>query len=232
MQIFNDIRFRKSIEENLNKIPEKSKADFSKIKKLFPLNQIYILGGFVRDSILQVLYNYRFPLNDLDILIDDKTFGYKIKNFPRESLSRFGGLKFKYGNFSIDVFGMENIFFLKDNPKLEKNLENVLKGCDISTSALAYNLEKERFYGCNASKDIFNREVNLTNHNYLEIGPSISRLILHADKMNFKIGEKGGNYIKKNYSEKIDKEILDYLKYKKVEHLFPLIKDKIVSIMK
>jgi hypothetical protein len=230
MEIIHGERFRKSIQDNLKKIPRETGEDFLKINKIFSESQIYVLGGFVRDSILQVLYNYKSPMNDLDILIDDDHFGVKINAFSKKDFSRFGGLKFKYSNFSMDVFGMNNISFLKQNPYLRKNIENVLRGCDISTSALAYDTNKKEIYNIWAMEDILRKEVNLNDQDYLRIGPSISRLILHADKMGFKIGERGIDYIKRNYSSKIDKEILDYLKYKNIEHLFPLIKNFVNSI--
>lgn len=232
MEIISDERFRKSIENNLVKIPPAVRRDFFDIiRNNFPVENIYILGGFVRDSISAVLYNYDFPINDLDLLIDDPEFNPFAEKFQKENLSRFGGFKFKYSGFSMDVFGMDNIFFLKDNLALEKNIENVLKGCDLTTSAFGYNLSSKEIYSVDAMKDIYRKEVNVNDCSYLKAAPTISRLILHADKMNFDIGKSGINYIKKNYSPKLDKEIMDFLKYKEVEHTFPLIKQHINEII-
>jgi len=231
MQIILDERFQKSIKNNLSEIPKEANRDFLKVKKLFPLDRIYILGGFVRDSILRVLYNYNFPINDLDLLIDDTRFDNLIRIFHKENISRFGGLKFKYPGFSMDVFSMNNVFFLKDNPKLDKTLENVLRGCDLSTSALGYNLDTRIIYSVGAMEDIHERRINVINHPYMESAPTISRLILHSDKMGFKIEESGIDYVRKNYLPELDKEIMNFLKYKEVEHLFPLIKKNIESVL-
>ena len=231
MKIIENKKFQKAIEENLNKIPKEAKKDFVRVNELFSKQDINIIGGFVRDSILNILYKYNFPINDLDILIEDLDFEYKIKNFPRNKLSRFGGLKFNYNKFSIDLFSLNNIFFLKNNPKFKKNLENVLKGCDLSTSALGYNLNSGKIYSLKAIEDIYKKEINVNNHAYMESAPTISRLILHSDKMGFKIGKSGIDYIRENYSPELDEKIRDFLNYKKIKHLFPLIENNINKII-
>jgi tRNA nucleotidyltransferase/poly(A) polymerase len=231
MQIILDERFQKSIENNLNNVPKEANMNFMNVKKLFPLDRMYVLGGFVRDSILRVLYNYNFPINDLDLLIDDARFDDVIRIFHKENISRFGGLKFKYPGFSMDVFSMNNVFFLKDKPELDKNLENVLRGCDLSTSALGYNLDTRVIYSVGAMEDIHERRINVINHSYMEAAPTISRLILHSDKMGFKIEESGIDYIRRNYSTQLDKKIIDFLNYKEVGHLFSLIKKNIELIL-
>jgi len=168
------------------------------------------------------LYDYSFPTNDLDILISDWNFDKKVKSLGKMDSPRFGGLKFEYENFSMDVFGLKNIFFLNKNPSLEKSLENVLEGCDISTSAIAYNLENRIFFGRRAMKDISSRKIDLLN-DYLEVGPTIARLILHADKMNFSFGNNALNYLKRNYDEEVFAKVKDWLEYKEKFHLYPLI---------
>jgi len=228
--IFNN-DFNYSIKDNLKRMPSGARVDFAGITHDFSFKDIYVMGGFVRDSILQVLYGYNFPINDLDILIDNSKFVEIAKKYSKENFSRFGGLKFKYPGFSMDVFGMNNIFFLKDKPELEKILDNVLNGCDLSTSALGYNLSSRKIYSVGAIEDIYKKEINVNNHSYMKAGPTISRLILHADKMGFKIGETGIDYIKENYSSKLDNDILEFLKYKEVSHLFSLIKENINKII-
>lgn len=219
--------FKKRIIKNLDSLDEKPKKDFMKIFSLF--NKSYIIGGFVRDSILQELYEYKFPLNDLDILVSDKNFKEKTKNFPNTNKSRFGSLKLKYNNFDIDVMEFSQVYFLKN----KKNLENFLKGCDLSTSSIAYDLEKNKLYNYQAIEDIYKKEINLIQNN-LFISPTICRLILHADKMDFKLGDSAKKYIKKNYSknpEKINKEIKEFVEYKKIQHTLPLIENTIKSMV-
>jgi len=223
--------FKRKIKENIRNMPIEAQKDFNKIKEIFPLNKINILGGFTRDSILQVLYGYNFPVNDLDILVETKDFENQTKSFPQENRSRFGGLKFEYKNFSMDFFGLNQIFYLRDNPNLNKNLENVLKGCDLTTSAIGFNLRNNTFHSVHAFRDIYRKEINVNPHDYLKIAPTISRLILHSDKMNFRVGDSGIKYVKENYSSELDKEIKEFLEYKKVGHLFDFVKGKVNEII-
>jgi len=232
MKLIDNNEFIKSIYNNLERMPPEAKRDFTSINKIFLESDINIMGGFVRDSILEVLYGYNFPINDLDILITDKNFVEKTNYFEKKHFSKLGGLKFKYNNFSIDLFGINQIYFLNENPFLAKNLENVLKGVDISTSAIAYNIGKGEIYDESAMEGIYKKEVNILNPEVVDSGTTITRLIIHADKMNFKIGEIGIKYIKENYSSKAEKEIKDYLKYKEITHLFPLVKKTLGFILK
>lgn len=222
-----DKSFKEKILENLENLGEEPKQDFLKAKNLF--DKTYVVGGFVRDSILDVLYGYNFPLNDLDILIEDKDFSTKKLEFSQENSSRLKGLKLKYRKFEMDLFNLGEVYFLENS---EKNIENYLKGCDLSTSSLAYDLSKDKLYGSLAIKELMNKEINLIKSPYLIFAPTISRLILHADKMDFKIGEGSLSYIRENYSQNLDKEIQNWLDYKKIPHLFPLVKSKIDSILK
>jgi hypothetical protein len=234
MEILNNAKFTDKLLENLEKMDKKPKKDFKKIKKLFPNENLYILGGYVRDSILNELYGYNLPINDLDILAFDDNFQKKISCFNKKDMSRFGGLKLKYQNpeFSIDLFSTGNIFFLNQNPHLEKNLENVLRGVDLTTSAFAYNIGKnEIYYHPFGFKDISKMEINILNTESL-VPSSISRLIIHADKMKFKLGEGGINYIKEKYKPELDKDIRNFLEYKKTSFLFLLVKGEINSMLK
>lgn len=237
MKLINEPRFNMAILKNLEKMDKKPKKDFLKIKRLFPDKSLYILGGYVRDSILNVLNGYNFPINDLDILANDINFTKKIGNFGsssgKKSLSRFGGMKLKYeGGFSIDVFSMNNITYLNENPNLKKNIENVLNGVDLSISAFAYNLEDNQIYSHDfAMEDMHNLEINVLNDDSL-IPSTLSRLIIHSNKTKFKLGQKAISYIKQNYRPEIDKDIFNFLKYKENEFLFPLVKSELSSIAK
>lgn len=238
MEVVNNPNFNENILFNLENLNKKPRKDLFKIINLFSDEKIYILGGFVRDSILNVINGYNFPINDLDILVDDSYFRDKTFNFrgyfDQKSISRFGGMKLKYRNplFSMDIFSMNNILFLNQNPNLEKNLENVLEGVDLTTSAFAYNLDNKEIYGHPlALKSIHNMDVDVLNKNSL-ISSTISRLITHSCKMKFKLGEKAIDYIKEKYNPELDKEIYSFLNYKGEEHLFPLVKSEINSILR
>jgi len=224
--------FKEKIVKNLDSLDEKPKKDFMKIFSVF--DKHYILGGFVRDSVLQILYDYEFPLNDLDILIDDNEFDKKIQKFPQKNKSRFGGLKLKYEGFEIDLFGIKNVKFLDNLSDKEKNLENVLKGCDVSTSSFAYDITNNKIYENGAMRDVNKKEINLKYNNKRKAA-TICRLILHSDKMDFKLGDSAREYIKGNYlenPEKINKEIEEFAEYKNIEHTKDLIYNVIGSITK
>jgi len=127
---------------------------------------------------------------------------------------------------------MSNITYLNENPNIKKDIENVLRGVDLTTSAFAYNLGKDEIYAHPLTlKDINNLEVNVLNDSSL-IPSTLSRLIIHSNKMKFKIGQKAIDYIKQNYKPELDRDIFNFLKYKENEFLFPLVKSELSSIAK
>lgn len=227
MEEIENQKFKKRIIKNLDSLSKDPKKDFQKTYSLF--DKSYIIGGFVRDSILQVMYNYKFPINDLDILIKDKNFNKKAEKFQKQSKSRFGSTKLKYPDFDMDIIEFSHVYFLKDQKN--KNIENFLNGCDLSTSSFVYDIDKNKIYNKQAIDDIRKKEINILNKNTIK-APTICRLILHADKMKFKIGKSGKDYIKSNYSLELESAIRKFLEYKNIKHTYPLIKNKIDSIIK
>ena len=221
--------FNASIQNELKTLKYRRKVD--EIFEIFDKDKIYVIGGFVRDSICNVLYGSKIVPHDLDLLIMDSSFDEKVKVFQNPRFSKFGGLKFQYLGFSVDLFGIENLSFFKKNPTLEKNLENALKGCDISTSAIAYGLEKKEFYGDKAMKDIYQKQIDLLHEDF-EIIPTITRLIVHSQRTKFNLTEKSLNYIKKNYSEKMVGELYQFLRDKGIPFLLPEIKKDLDLILK
>lgn len=229
MKVLVNRNFSDSIVNNLNMIPNSAKKDLELLKSLFP-KETYIVGGFVRDSLLKKICGYDFPINDLDIVIDSANFHKKIVNFQNENRSSLGSLKLKYNDFSTDIMCLHDVYFLGNSKN--KSIENFLEGVDFSTSALAYNLSENKIYDSGALESINKKEINVIGNSLMKSAPTITRLILHSDKMDFKIGERGLQYVKENYSKNLDSEIKDWLDYKEIPHLFPFVKNKINSILK
>ena len=83
-------------------------------------------------------------------------------------------------------------------------------------------------------RDVNKKEINLKYNNKRKAA-TICRLILHSDKMDFKLGDSAREYIKGNYlenPEKINKEIEEFAEYKNIEHTKDLIYNVIGSITK
>lgn len=220
MTSFNSKEFEKSLQCELNSLNKKTKKDYLKILDSFNKNNIYLIGGFVRDSILRILHEYTFPINDLDILVNEEIPKEMSQNFENTSTSNLGGLKIIYPNFSIDLFSMKDSFIIKRNKDLTKKIENFLSCCDFSTSAIAYNVGQNKFYG--NIRDIINKEINIL-YDDLEPGAGVAKLILHSNKMGFSLSERAKNFLKENYNKTNFEKVKDWLKYKNKENLFPLV---------
>ncbi len=229
MEIISDQKITDSILFKLERI--KYEKEHNEIIKLFPLEKIFIWGGFIRDCIVEKEYGLSIQTKDLDLLVDDLSFEKKTNHLERRIFSGKGSLKLTSLNFNIDILNLQEIYFLNQTPPLEKNLENALKGVDFSTSSLAYNLKSGHLYNYRALQDIYKKEINVLN-NYMKVGPTIAKLIIHANKMNFNLGKSAKEYIKNNYSEKIEGDILEYLGIKNQTSFFPTIKEEIGNLLK
>lgn len=228
MKIFNNINFEKEIFNTLN---------YAKLKLWNILEKMgekgtYLLGGAVRDSIVNSLYNKNIKVSDYDFFCKNKTLEELKSIISKEkniSYSRFGNPKLIFDTFEIDLVPYDNtIANLKYN--LTPSLKNILLSSDISTSSIAYSFENKNFISEKGMEGILKKEIDIMNPSSLIA--DLSRLVLHSDKLGFALAEKAQKFISKNYSSNLDKEIINYLNYKHKKEKTNLVLSKLKKIKK
>ncbi|WP_129409480.1 CBS domain-containing protein [Marinitoga lauensis] len=176
---------------------------------------VYVVGGFVRDLLLN-RKNF-----DIDIVVEGdglKYAKYAAKNlrttFVEHSEFHTGSLFFKDG-FRIDVATARTEYYEKpaDLPKVElSTIKKDLYRRDFSINAMAIKLNSEEFgilldfFGC--KKDLDNGIIRiLYNLSFVEDPTRILRAIRFEKRFNFKIENRTlellKDAVKSNYIEKV-----------------------------
>lgn len=190
---------------------------------------LYLIGGAVRDSVVNFLYGKSLDISDYDFFSSSKSSEDLRKifaDYENVLFSRFGNPKFYFDGFEIDLVSFDNTIaenVFHKNP----TIEGVLSSSDINTSSIGYSIFNSDFYSCWAMEGILNSRVDIVNSTSLVA--DLSRLILHSNKLDFNLGEKSLEFISENYCEDLDCEILSYLDYKnkldKADLVLSVLKD-------
>jgi len=237
MKTLQNERFSKAIQQNLEESPfyeyVQRVIDVLKAEKI----KVYFWGGAVRDPIVDVLYGLDYDTRDFDLIVDDSENKINFKKifdgFEGMYYSRHGTPKWKPTNdIEIDVGPFSAATIYKRCPELPVNLETALMSVDITTSAIAYDLEKRTIYSVEALEGIQKREVDVLYEYGEEPAVIMCRLILHGNKLGFEIGQKGRRFIIERYSSDQDGIIKKYLEYKKLEGLSSFVIGKLKRIQK
>lgn len=222
MKILKDERFSGAIQQNLEESPffEYVQRVINALKD----KKVYFWGGAVRDPIVKVLYGLDYETRDFDLTIDDSEkdidFRKIFNGFEGVYYSRHGTPKWKpINSLEIDIGPFSAATIYRRQPKLPKNLETALISVDITTSAIAYDLENKIIYSVEALEGIQRKEVDILYEYGEEPAVIMCRLILHGNKLNFGIGQKGRKFIAERYSSNQDGNVKRYLEYKKLEGL-------------
>lgn len=222
MKILQDERFSRAIQQNLEESPF-----FEYVQRVIDAlkgENVYFWGGAVRDPIVNVLYGLDYETRDFDLTIDDSEkemdFRKIFNGFGGIYYSRHGTPKWKPINgLEVDIGPFSAATIYKRQPKLPRNLETALVSVDITTSAIAYDLEDGLIYSVEALEGIQKKEVDILYEHGEEQAVIMCRLILHGNKLDFEIGQKGRKFITERYSSNQDGNIKRYLEYKKLEGL-------------
>jgi hypothetical protein len=199
------------------------------LERIMQYHDTYFWGGVVRDPIVKSIYgNGNMPEpRDFDILVDDSQgkidFRKLLEGFGDIYQTRFNSSKLRpLDGLEIDVVPFSNSARLLNGEKLPICLETVLTGCEFTSSAVAYGLKDKTIYSNGAMESILAKEIELL---YAYEAPYIlmSRLVLHLRRLNFKIGENARKMIVEKYSPDLDKPILEYLEYKKIQDEFHFV---------
>ncbi len=178
----------------------------------------YLVGGAVRDAIVNAQYNCSLSPTDVDFLVDDSDGKFRLGDAfygPHVTINRFGTIKWRPQNEQeIDISVFSNANALRQGQKKPCSLETFLTSCDFTTSSLAYDLNTRVLYNYRALEDIRKKTVELLFESADEPSVLMARLILHAEKLQFSLGHNAVLFIANSYTPSSDTFIAHYLSYK------------------
>jgi hypothetical protein len=236
MNIIKNQDYSKIVLDNLKKI---SHPFINGIMELsFKDTDYYIWGGFIRDSLTEYFHGIKSKPNDIDYLVDYDAAKYSGLQFKTKFLDYDWQKELKENEiyrvwFCCQPFDFGSIQFNKAiliNPDAPRGLEYNLSCCDLDVCAIAYSPKKDEFYDCGVIDAIKKKEINTLWTLDNKVSSTLSRLILHSEKLDFTLGDKALGYVKENYSPDIDSSIRGYMHYKEKDDLAELVIYKLRTI--
>lgn len=178
----------------------------------------YLVGGIVRDAIVNAQHHCSLSPTDADLLVDDSDGTFQLGNTfygPEITINRFGTIKWRpQKELEIDISVFSNANALRQGHRKPCSLETSLTSCDFTTSSLAYDLNTKTLYNYRALEDIRKKTVDLLFESADEPSVLMTRLILHAEKLQFSLGLNAVSFIANSYTPSSDNLIAHYLSYK------------------
>lgn len=197
--------------QNINKKSFLNHPIFEEIKSLaLELNtEAYVIGGFVRDQLLN-----RSQKKDIDIVVHGNGIEFARKLSVKLGIKKisiyktYGTAMFNYGDTELEFVGARKESYSIDsrNPKVEAgSIEDDQKRRDFTINALAISLNKDTygdlvdpFNGLEDLKDRIIRTPLNPNITFSDDPLRMMRAIRFATQLNFKIDEQSYNAITLN----------------------------------
>lgn len=124
---------------------------------------LFLQGGMVRDSAIQVLTGIKIPMSDLDFVVE----GCPSQEHLRSVLAgfevvqnSFGGFKVKFGDLNIDLWRIENHLGIADSI-LKLGVGGLLGSVTTSMDAIAFDVFNERIIDQGCLNSIARRTIDL-----------------------------------------------------------------------
>ena len=200
-----------SIKERLKQRIEKTLQEEPKLYKLllhvFVYGTAYIVGGFVRDALLNK------QNRDIDIIVEiDKTQLYDIIQEIGCSydINRHGGVKLHLQTLDADIWTIDSNWAFENglvhlNENKKKRLECIAKGCFYNYDSLVVNMHDKSFDIHNYRSFLNNKELDIlmSSSTYKNLNPTVEANVIRAF------------YIKYKYEVSFSSQLKEYI-FKKV----------------
>lgn len=196
-------RFKRRIAEIFQEEP----ALYELLLRVFVYGTAYIVGGFVRDALLNK------PNRDIDIIVEiDKSQLYDIIHEIDCSydINRHGGVKLHLQTLDADIWTIDSnwafengLVHLKESKK--KRLECIAKGCFYNYDSLVVNILDKSFDIHNYCSFMNNKELDIlmSSPTYKNLNPTVEANVIRAF------------YIKYKYKVEFSTQLKEYI-FKKV----------------
>ncbi len=236
ISIIKDPELIDSVQSNYRSSAHASYID-SLVNGLLKPYKIYLLGGAVRDPIINYLYDRNISTGDFDLLVDDSEREFPIIEMFRDleglTLNNFSSPKWKpEKGIEIDVVAFSNVTMIKNLESDDVSLETVLKSTDFNTGAIAYDMAKPTIYSYGALEAIKKQEIEIAYVKGLALNMLLSRLALQSEKLGFSLGPKAKKLIADKYTPQLDERIKYYLEYKEMPEKYDFVIKKLREITK
>lgn len=185
--------------------------------------KFYIVGGSIRDAIINFHFSKITIPNDIDIVVDCLSIDKHIKYFPGIiERTPLGGYRWKHptSQYYVDLWTLSSTFFIANN-QIKPSIENYLLGSDFNINKISYDYRCKVLIDAGAIKGIKDKTIR-----YTPKWPQGNKLHYHAarainlkNKTKFNIDRSVIEMIfRSNWESRIEQIIL-YLSENKLSSL-------------
>jgi Poly A polymerase head domain. len=198
--------FQKKFILLLNKEPALKELFFN----IFIYGTAYVVGGYLRDILNEK------ESRDIDIIIDienvkllDILAGLKIDH----EKNRHGGIKFKFGTTTVDLWSLENNWAFKNKlVKLNEKdkLNSIAKGCFFNYDSLVINVHNYSYNTRNYNDFFKTQTLDILQKSpiYKNLNPTVEANIIRAfflkQKLNIEFSQNLTDYLAKKIASLSD----------------------------
>jgi hypothetical protein len=209
---------------------------FKKLSESLDNCKCFLVGGSVRDPIINKLYGQKITSNDFDIIVDDTLSPLNSPRFAKNlggpiTMNRFGGLKWlPIPQLEIDISSLSSLPSRPGFDPSEGLLHFWLKTSNFDTGSIVFDTKDNLIWDYKAMDAIKCRKIELMNLNEDPI-IAITRLALQSHKLGFSLGPRATALVQNTYSMKTYKKIQDFLIYKNRISDYDLVLSKLDTFL-
>lgn len=165
-----------------------------------PESEMFILGGALRNIIVEHFHGRTPPTADVDIFVGNLPSDFDLsRRFSRETsaVTELGGIRWRPENspFSFDLCALDR-FFNIEKYKLPPTLENLLAGTDFSVNAIVFDVKSEEVVERNAVEAIQRKTIDFNTDRFLTKNLLLYRILVMRHKLEFLLSRRVYNFVK------------------------------------
>ena len=195
--------------------------DLSRLQECFSAETpVFLVGGFVRDSVRHLLGESSVAPKDIDIVIDTtelaRCMRYQSGKVTRTPLGGFrwwpspGGYRHQSW---IDVWQLQDTIWIKQM-NLKPTIDNTLAGFDLNINRIAFGLHDQSLVDRGCLSGIDARVIDLDAEIRLEnlLSFEIARAVIAHLKTSYVLSDRVLSLLRQNSTEVLSSQVFDRLR--------------------
>ena len=176
-------------------------------------SDIYLVGGAIRNLIIEIFHDRRPPIDDIDLFIGgirDKIQWTKILPEGDVNLTDLGGVRWSPAGmgFDIDLCLLKDFIIIKKYG-LAAEIESLINTLDFTMNTVVFNINSFKLLERKAFDHIQNKLMSFNTNKIYTKTAITYRVLLLKYKTNFNLSEDIFNFVKKG----IDFDTLTVVKH-------------------
>lgn len=161
---------------------------------------IYLVGGAIRNLIIEFFHDRSLSIDDIDLFVGGVDADIRLTEvLPEERIvtTDLGGVRWKPAGsaYDIDICMLKDFVIIKKY-RLDSHLENLLDSIDFTMNTVAFDIRSRRLYERNALLDIQKRVMAFNTQKWYTKTVTAYRTLLLRHKTGFTLSQEVYDFVK------------------------------------